>query len=61
MFIKKYGLILFVLLLGAGVGLAQADEHIEAACTLNLLAVTPDTALTYVCGSPQPVDGYWHQ
>lgn len=49
MFIKKYGLILFVLLLGAGVGLAQADEHIEAACTLNLVAESPPTALTYVC------------
>ncbi len=39
----------FVLLFGAGAGLARADEYIEAACTHYLVAVTPPMALTYVC------------
>lgn len=42
-------LAVFVLLLGAGASLARADEYIEAACTHYIVAVTPPTALTYVC------------
>ncbi len=49
MSIQKYGLILFVLLLGAGAGLARADEYIEGVCTHYMVAVAPPMALTYVC------------
>lgn len=42
-------LIVFVLLFGAGAGLARADEQIQAPCTHSLLAVSPIVLLPYVC------------